>query len=124
MKNYFSTNLKYLREKNNMTKSKLGELVGVNQTTIGRWESNIITPSIDNVVDVLNAFKIPISELGTFLGTDMKNNTSHEPTDNDYKQLLKEKGLMDENENINEESLNKLLKIADILEGTKKEDQK
>ena len=42
----------------------------------------------------------------------------------DYKQLLKEKGLMDENENINEESLNKLLKIADILEGTKNEDQK
>ena len=72
MQNYFSTNLKYLREKNNMTKSKLGELVGVNQTTIGRWESNIITPSIDNVVDVLNAFKIPISELGTFLGTDLK----------------------------------------------------
>jgi len=28
---------------------------------------------------------------------------------------------MDENGNINEESLNKLLKMADILDGTKKE---
>lgn len=110
MKNYFSTNLKYLREKNNMTKSKLGELVGVNQTTIGRWESNIITPSIDNVVDVLNAFKIPISELGTFLGTDMKNNTSHEPTDDDFKKILRSKGIDDNN--ITEEDAKKLIDFA------------
>ena len=40
-----------------------------------------------------------------------------------YKNVLKEKGLMDENENIDEESLNKLIKIADILDGAKnKED--
>ncbi len=110
MKNYFSTNLKYLREKNNMTKSKLGELVGVNQTTIGRWESNIITPSIDNVVDVLNAFKIPISELGTFLGTDMKNNTSHKPTDEDFKKILRSKGIDDNN--ITEEDAKKLIDFA------------
>ena len=110
MKNYFSTNLKYLRKKNNMTKSKLGELVGVNQTTIGRWESNIITPSIDNVVDVLNAFKIPISELGTFLGTDMKNNTSHEPTDDDFKKILRSKGIDDNN--ITEEDAKKLIDFA------------
>lgn len=110
MQNYFSTNLKYLREKNNMTKSKLGELVGVNQTTIGRWESNIITPSIDNVVDVLNAFKIPISELGTFLGTDLKNNTSYEPTDEDFKKILRNKGIDDNN--ITEEDAKKLIDFA------------
>ena len=88
----------------------MGELVGVNQTTIGRWESNIITPSIDNVVDVLNAFKIPISELGTFLGTDMKNNTSHEPTDDDFKKILRSKGIDDNN--ITEEDAKKLIDFA------------
>ena len=120
MKNYFSSNLKYLREKNKMSKSKLGELVGVNQSTIGRWENNIITPSIDNVVDVLNAFKIPLTELGTFLGTDLKTNTSYNQTTEDYKKILKEKGLMDDNNYINEENLDKLLKIAEMIDGLNK----
>jgi transcriptional regulator with XRE-family HTH domain len=110
MKNYFSSNLKYLREKNKMSKSKLGELVGVNQSTIGRWENNIITPSIDNVVNVLNAFKIPLTELGTFLGTDLKTNTSYNQTTEDYKKILREKGLMDEN--ITEEDAKKLIDFA------------
>lgn len=110
MKNYFSSNLKYLREKNKMSKSKLGELVGVNQSTIGRWENNIITPSIDNVVDVLNAFKIPLTELGTFLGTDLKTNTSYNQTTEDYKKILREKGLMDEN--MTEEDAKKLIDFA------------
>lgn len=110
MKNYFSSNLKYLREKNKMSKSKLGELVGVNQSTIGRWENNIITPSIDNVVDVLNAFKIPLSELGTFLGTDLKTNTSYNQITENYKKILKEKGLTDEN--ITEEDAKKLIDFA------------
>lgn len=122
MKNYFSSNLKYLREKNKMSKSKLGELVGVNQSTIGRWENNIITPSIDNVVDVLNAFKIPLTELGTFLGTDLKTNTSYNQTTEDYKKILKEKGLMDDNNYINEENLNKLLKIAEMIDGLNKKE--
>ena len=122
MKNYFSSNLKYLREKNKMSKSKLGELVGVNQSTIGRWENEIITPSIDNVVDVLNAFKIPISELGIFLGTDLKTNTSDNTTDEDYKKVLKDKGLMDDNDYINEKNLDKLLKIADMIDGINKKE--
>ena len=37
--NLFSKNLKFLREKKGISKNKLGEMVGVNQTTIGRWES-------------------------------------------------------------------------------------
>lgn len=122
MKNYFSSNLKYLREKNKMSKSKLGELVGVNQSTIGRWENNIITPSIDNVVDVLNAFKMPLTELGTFLGTDLKTNTSYNQTTEDYKKILKEKGLMDDNNYINEENLDKLLKIAEMIDGLNKKE--
>lgn len=39
MKKFFSSNLKYLREQKKWSKSKLGELVGVNQTTIGRWKT-------------------------------------------------------------------------------------
>ena len=123
MKNYFSTNLKYIREQKKLSKNKLGELVGVNQTTISRWENNIITPSIDNVIDVLNALNIPITELGTFLGKDLKlNNINTPPVEKkheEYKKLLKEKGLMDNEENIDEEKLNKLLKITDMIDDIK-----
>ncbi len=115
MKNYFSSNLKYLREKKKISKNKLGEMVGVNQTTIGRWENNEMTPSIDNVIDVLNAFNLPISELGTFLGKDLQTGTSYEPTDEDYKKILKEKGLMNEKGEINKEDFDRLIKFADVV---------
>lgn len=116
MSNFFSTNLKYLREKEKLSQNKLAEKVGVNQTTIARWETEEIKPSIDNVEQIANVLNVSLPDL---LISDLRLNTNppvkeeHEK----YKQILKSKGLMDENENIDEESLNKLLKIADIIEG-------
>lgn len=81
--------------------------------------------------DISKELNIPIDELKTvFLGNGgnyMKNsielNFDNLHTffinyfkNQKYKKILKEKGLMDENENINEESLNKLLKIADMID--------
>ena len=63
MSNFFSKNLKYLRESKGISKNKLGEMVGVNQTTIGRWETNEITPSIDNVEEVASVLNIPLPDL-------------------------------------------------------------
>ena len=53
---------------------KLAKKIGVNQTTIGRWESGEITPTVDNVVDLLKALNIPIESLGEFLGKDLRLN--------------------------------------------------
>lgn len=63
MGNLFSKNLKFLREKKGMSKNKLGEMVGVNQTTIGRWESEEITPSIDNVEEVAKVLNVGLPDL-------------------------------------------------------------
>ena len=63
MGNYFSKNLKYIREEKNISKTKLGELVGVNQSTIGRWETEEIKPSIDNVEEVAKALNIPLPDM-------------------------------------------------------------
>lgn len=63
MGNLFSKNLKFLREKKGISKNKLGELVGVNQTTIGRWENEEITPSIDNVEEVARVLNIDLPDL-------------------------------------------------------------
>lgn len=63
MSNYFAKNLKYIRENKKISKNKLGELVGVNQTTIGRWESEEIKPSIDNVEEVAKALNVELPDL-------------------------------------------------------------
>lgn len=63
MGNYFSKNLKFLRENKGISKNKLGEMVGVNQSTIGRWEANEMAPSIDNVEEVANALNVPLPDM-------------------------------------------------------------
>lgn len=63
MSNFFSKNLKFLREKKGVSKNKLGEMVGVNQTTIGRWESEEISPSIDNLEKVAKVLNIALPDL-------------------------------------------------------------
>lgn len=115
MKNYFSTNLKYIREQKKLSKNKLGELVGVNQTTISRWENDKITPSIDNVIDVLNALNIPITELGTFLGKDLRTNTSYIPTEEDFKKVLEEKGLLDEDGNLDKDKIDTVNRVYEAI---------
>lgn len=63
MSNFFSKNLKFLREKRGISKNKLGEMVGVNQSTIGRWESEEISPSIDNLEKVAKVLNIALPDL-------------------------------------------------------------
>jgi len=68
MANYFSKNLKYLRELQKLSQNKLAEKIGVNQTTIARWEDDNRTPTVDNAIDVSIALNIPLPEL---LGVDL-----------------------------------------------------
>lgn len=73
MKNYFSDNLKYLREKYKLSQNKLGEMSGVNQTTIARWETEEMSPTIDNLVDLSKALNVSLPEL---VGKDLRLNNS------------------------------------------------
>ena len=63
MANYFASNLKYLREKKGLSQNKLAEKVGVNQTTIARWETEEIKPSIDNVEQIASALNVSLPDL-------------------------------------------------------------
>lgn len=59
----FSKNLKFLREQRKLSQNKLAELSNVNQTTIARWESEEISPSLDNIYDVANVLNVSIADL-------------------------------------------------------------
>lgn len=69
MAEYFSTNLKHLREQKGLSQNKLGNMIGVNQTTIARWEDDNRVPTIDNAIDVANALNVPLPDL---LGKDLR----------------------------------------------------
>lgn len=69
MSNYFSTNLKYLREKRNLSQNRLASMIGVNQTTIARWEDDNRTPNLDNAIDVSKILNIPLPDL---IGKDLR----------------------------------------------------
>ena len=63
MAEFFSTNLKYLREQKGLSQNKLGNMIGVNQTTIARWEDDNRIPTIDNAIDVAEALNINLIDL-------------------------------------------------------------
>ena len=65
MTSYFSSNLEYLRKQRGMSQNKLGELIGVNQTTIARWEKQEMAPSIDNVEEVANVLNVKLPDMLT-----------------------------------------------------------
>lgn len=69
MAEYFSSNLKHLREKKGLSQNKLGSIIGVNQTTIARWEDDNRVPTIDNAMDVAEALNVPLPDL---LGRDLR----------------------------------------------------
>lgn len=69
MPNFFSSNLKYLRENSQMSKTELAKKLNVHQSTISRWENNEMGATIDNAIDISEVLNIPLPDL---LGIDLR----------------------------------------------------
>lgn len=120
MAEFLNNNIKFLRNQLGISQDGLAKKVGIDRSTISRIENNEIETTIDNAVKIAEALNVPLYDL---VGKDLRTNAQIANKEKDYKKILKDKGLMDEEENINEDSLNKLLKIADMIDGiNKKED--
>ena len=119
-KNYTNINVKYLREKKGISQTKLAKDLNIDTSTLAKWEKNTRQITLEWAIKLANYFDM---DVGDFISINQITNTSC-PTqsDEEYKTILKEKGLMDEEENIDEESLDKLLKIADMIEGINKKE--
>ena len=61
--NYFYRNMKYLRLQKGMSMEAFGNLLGVNASTIMRWEKNNNGAKLDNVIFICNKLNIPINVL-------------------------------------------------------------
>ena len=112
--NYTNKNVKFLRENRNISQSKMSKDLNIDQSTLAKWENGSRQITLDWAIKISEYFDIYI---GDFISKDLIINTPYNTPSNDrYKEILKEKGLMDDNDYINEESLNKLIKIADMIE--------
>ena len=135
MNNYFAKNLKYLREIRGWSQSELArqttrvcniynkdlpeeqQLKPITQASIARWEAGENSPSIDNLVILEETLFVKLPEL---IGSDLEHKEKKEVKLSEeeemqlLKNVLKRKGLLDENEELTPENFNKLIEFAKI----------
>lgn len=115
MKNYFNSNLKYIRQQKKMSQNKFAEILDVNQTTIARWEDENRIPTIDKAIDVSIKLNIPLNIL---VGRDLRmiedinTEISKEDEKRLFKEVLTKRGFLNENEELTEEDFNRLIAFA------------
>lgn len=112
-RNYTNLNVKFLREQKGISQTKLAKELSIDTSTIAKWENNTRQITLEWAIKLANYFDL---DVGDFISTNQITKKSSLPaTDNEYKKILQDKGLMDENENINEEKMDDLLKIAEMM---------
>lgn len=119
MQNYFSTNIKFIREKKGLTQEQMANLFNKNYSTVGKWESGIRSPIMEDALKISEILHVPIEDL---FGRDLRFQDDNEQkktvkfgdikvtlskngkiTDKDMLELkqflIKEKILKDDNKN-------------------------
>ena len=72
IKNYITSNLKFIRKELKLSQNKYSKIFNVDQTTIARWEDENRKPSIDKAIEISQILDISLDVL---TGIDLKNNT-------------------------------------------------
>ena len=118
--NYTNSNVKFLREFNNVSQSKMSKDLNIDQSTLAKWENGTRQITLEWAIKIADYFDISI---GDFISKDFLHKTKKEIIYSEmaFKRVLREKGLMDEDGNIDEESFNTLMRIADMMKEIKKE---
>lgn len=109
MENNFASNLKHLRIQNNMTQEELGKKLAKDYSTIGKWENGTRSPIMEDVIRIAEYFNISLQEL---ISGKIGINDSPTYQKTNYKQVLLNRGLIDENNNLTEEDAKKLIDFA------------
>lgn len=119
---YCAEKLKKFRLSRNLTQKELAEDLGITQQQIARYENNLRMFKQDFLFQLADYFHVSINDFFPPL----EKSNEEKKQDEVYKQILRDKGLMDENDNINEEDFKKLIDFAvankEFLINKKKED--
>ena len=110
MKNNFAKNLKFLRLQSGMTQQELGKKLNKDYSTIGKWELGQRSPTIEDLIKISEIFNVTLKELVT---VNIIKNIPYEPTtDEEFKNILIKKGLMNEDGSIDLENFEILIDFA------------
>jgi len=89
MENYFSTNLKYLRNKFNLTQNELANKMDKDYSTIGKWELGLRNPIMEDIMKLSDIFNINVQDLvSKDLRFNNKSNDEFEILFDKYKDIL------------------------------------
>lgn len=61
--NFLSSNIKYLRQSNNLTQEELANIVGKTRSLISQWESDDRDISTEDIIKLSNHFGVPMNKL-------------------------------------------------------------
>ena len=116
MKNYFAKNLKYLREKKGLEQQELADLLNVGRSTISCWENELRSPQMEYVLKLADFFNVDndfiFKDLSSIDINDPKKQFTEEEKKEALKQVLKEKGFLNDNEEMSPEDFNRLIDFA------------
>lgn len=70
MSKFFSKNLKFLRTTRKISQQQLADKLEIDRSTISRWESDDIDPTVSNVIAIANLLGVPVADL---VGIDIQN---------------------------------------------------
>ncbi len=70
-KNFTNSNVKFLREKKQISQEKMSNELKINQATLAKWECNSRKITLDWAINLANYFDIPV---GDFISKDLRKN--------------------------------------------------
>jgi transcriptional regulator with XRE-family HTH domain len=73
VKSYFNLNLRYLRNKKNISQAKLAEYLSLKPHNIGAYEENRSRPSYETLIAIAKYFRVSIDDLLTKNISEFKN---------------------------------------------------
>ena len=74
--NYFSKNLKFLREKSNLDAQKVADDLSIPRSTFSCWENGLRTPKIEQIQEIANYFNVDIDIISRDYSIEQKDNYS------------------------------------------------
>lgn len=83
MKSMISKNLKYLRDKHELTQEQFAEKIGVSRQTVAKWENGESLPDIDKCIQISIMFKLSLDAL-TMLSLDEQGESQSRESDGKY----------------------------------------
>ena len=104
----YSSNLKFLRQKNKISQQKLADELKIDRSTISRWENDEMDITVGNAIQIADFFNIPLEEF-----------TSIDLTKSDRKPYDELEILFNKNKDILSDKDKEHIKF--IIEQTKKE---